>query len=90
MTCADLVLASRRFVGLTSFLVKLLAYQRLNFKGITRGSVRSAHDLSPVPVDGGMIEIVQQLTYLVSKLPCDREILKLANVLLGLLKPLVV
>ena len=38
------------------------------------GPALSENDNSPVPVDGSEIEMVQEFTYLGSKLSCDGEI----------------
>ena len=51
---------------------KLLAYPKT--KRLAVGPALSENNNSPVPVDGSEIEMVQEFTYLGSKLSCDGEI----------------
>ena len=43
-------------------------------KGLAVASALSEVDVSPVPVDGGEIEMLQEFMYLGSKLSCDEDI----------------
>ena len=76
--------AGRKFVRLANCFGIFLRLPKT--KGLAVGSALSETDASPVPLDGGEIEIVQEFTYLGSKLSSDgKSNLKLAVVLLRLI-----
>jgi len=51
-----------------------LLWPSSNPKGLAIGAALSEDDVSPVMVIGGEIEMLKDITYLGSKLPCDGEI----------------
>ena len=71
VTCAALF-QRERFVRLASCFGLTVSLPKT--KGLAVGSALSEDDVSPVLVDGGEIEIVEEFTYLGSKLSCDGEI----------------
>ena len=72
VTCAAFVSAGERFVRLASCFGLTVSLPKT--KGLAVGSGLSEDDVSPVLVDGGEIEMVEEFTYLGSKLSCDGEI----------------
>ena len=72
VTLAALALAGKRFIRLASCFSSTFSLPKT--KGLAVESALSEVNGSPVLVDDGKIEMVQELTYLGSKLSCDREI----------------
>ena len=72
VTRTAFVSAGERFVRLASCFG--LAVSLPKTKGLAVGSALSEDDVSPVLVDGGEIEMVEEFTYPGSKLSCDGEI----------------
>ena len=72
VTREALVLASKRFVRFASCFGLTVSLPKT--KGLAVGSALSEDDALPVSVDGSQIEMVQEFTYLGSKLSFDGEI----------------
>ena len=72
VTRAAFVSAGERFVRLESYFGLTVSLPKT--KGLAVGSALSEDDVSPVLVDGDEIEMVQEFTYLGSKLSGDGEI----------------
>ena len=72
VTCVVFVSARETFVRLASYFGLTVSLPKT--KGLAVESALSKDDAFPVLVDGGEIEMMQEFTYLGSKLSCDGEI----------------